>query len=285
MANYSGIDKIDSFFAHYGRKGMKRGKNIFNPDYKPVGEVAKGPQAPGAKQSSGLAKSTIKSAPKSSATSAADRQREAMNRAAGAATAMGAANAEKSRREALLEAERKRQAKLDEDRKPSKKERNTNVVAEQQKAFTKDFIEGMRESLKENGMFDNATYNEHKKMWDTMTPTERGHNMKMIVEIMFAKGGLDISEITRNFGTNNEPWAMMSTCAAVAAAVDGYPDIISHAYAVARLSGNAQQVMSAERAKKTQEELTARKARENKNKKVSDEYLRELEYNSKKNGW
>lgn len=57
MATYSGIDKVGEFFAHYGRKGMKRGRNIFNPDYKPVGEVAKGPQAPGAKQSSGLAKS------------------------------------------------------------------------------------------------------------------------------------------------------------------------------------------------------------------------------------
>lgn len=57
MATYSGIDKVGEFFAHYGRKGMKRGRNIFNPDYKPVGEVAKGPQAPGAKQSSWLAKS------------------------------------------------------------------------------------------------------------------------------------------------------------------------------------------------------------------------------------
>ena len=110
MATYSGIDKVGEFFAHYGRKGMKRGRNIFNPDYKPVGEIAKGPQAPGAKQSGGLAKKTIKSVPKASATSAADRQREAMNRAAGAATMAGAISAEKTRREALLEAERKRQA-------------------------------------------------------------------------------------------------------------------------------------------------------------------------------
>lgn len=65
MATYSGIDKVGEFFAHYGRKGMKRGRNIFNPDYKPVGEIAKGPQEPGAKlsnapvqakKSSGLAK-------------------------------------------------------------------------------------------------------------------------------------------------------------------------------------------------------------------------------------
>lgn len=49
MATYSGIDKVGEFFAHYGRKGMKRGRNIFNPNYKPVGEIAKGPQAPGAK--------------------------------------------------------------------------------------------------------------------------------------------------------------------------------------------------------------------------------------------
>lgn len=89
MANYSGIDKIDSFFAHYGRKGMKRGKNIFNPDYKPVGEVTKGPQAPGAKQSSG--------------------ECEAMNRASSAATKSGVTSA----REKLLEAERKRQAAID----------------------------------------------------------------------------------------------------------------------------------------------------------------------------
>lgn len=282
MATYSGIDKVGEFFAHYGRKGMKRGRNIFNPDYKPVGEIAKGPQAPGAKQSSGLAKSTIKSVPKASATSAADRQREAMNRAAGAATVMGAVNAEKSRREALLEAERKRQAKLDEDRKKTKEERNTNAVAEQQKVFTKEFIEGTRESLKANGMLDDATYNEHKKMWDSMTPTERGYNMKMIGELLFAKGGLDISEITQNFGTNNEPWALMSSGMAVSAAADGYSDIISHAYEVARQSGNAQQVMSATRAKKTSEDLAARK---NKTKKVSNEYLQELEYNSKKNRW
>lgn len=39
---YSGIDKADRFFEHYGRKGMKRGMNIYNPDYKPVGEKAQG---------------------------------------------------------------------------------------------------------------------------------------------------------------------------------------------------------------------------------------------------
>lgn len=37
---YNGNDKIDKFFAHYGRKGMKRGMNIFNPDYVPVGKKA-----------------------------------------------------------------------------------------------------------------------------------------------------------------------------------------------------------------------------------------------------
>ena len=39
--SYSGLDKTEAFFAHYGRKGMKRGMNIYNPDYKPVGEKAK----------------------------------------------------------------------------------------------------------------------------------------------------------------------------------------------------------------------------------------------------
>lgn len=42
---YNGNDKVDNFFAHYGRKGMKRGENIFNPNYKPIGEKAKGPSS------------------------------------------------------------------------------------------------------------------------------------------------------------------------------------------------------------------------------------------------
>lgn len=40
--SYSGLDKTEAFFAHYGRKGMKRGMNIFNPNYKPIGEKAQG---------------------------------------------------------------------------------------------------------------------------------------------------------------------------------------------------------------------------------------------------
>lgn len=40
--SYKGIDRADAFFAHYGRKGMKRGMNIFNPNYKPIGEKAQG---------------------------------------------------------------------------------------------------------------------------------------------------------------------------------------------------------------------------------------------------
>lgn len=112
-SEYKGIDKADRFFEHYGRKGMKRGMNIFNPNYKPIGEKAQGPKAPGAGSSSSKTPSAMSgdsryAAPKS----AADRQREAMNRAAGAATASGA----KSTREKLLEAERKRQAKIVQDK-------------------------------------------------------------------------------------------------------------------------------------------------------------------------
>lgn len=39
--SYKGTDRVDRFFAHYGRKGMKRGMNIYNPNYKPIGEKAK----------------------------------------------------------------------------------------------------------------------------------------------------------------------------------------------------------------------------------------------------
>lgn len=38
--SYNGLDRTEAFFAHYGRKGMKRGMNIYNPDYKPIGEKA-----------------------------------------------------------------------------------------------------------------------------------------------------------------------------------------------------------------------------------------------------
>lgn len=38
--SYNGLDRTEAFFAHYGRKDMKRGMNIFNPDYKPIGEKA-----------------------------------------------------------------------------------------------------------------------------------------------------------------------------------------------------------------------------------------------------
>lgn len=42
MSNtYNGNDRVDNFFAHYGRKGMKKGMNIFNPDYTPIGKKAK----------------------------------------------------------------------------------------------------------------------------------------------------------------------------------------------------------------------------------------------------
>ena len=78
--NYNGLDRTEAFFAHYGRKGMKRGMNIYNPDYKPIGEKAQ-------LQSKAA-------------------ERAAMDSAAKAASAQGA----KTRRERLLAAERQRQA-------------------------------------------------------------------------------------------------------------------------------------------------------------------------------
>ena len=102
--SYSGLDKTEAFFAHYGRKGMKRGMNIYNPDYKPVGEKAKGTSDGKIAQRSISAKpTTYKSAmsgdprysnsPKISVTgvqsSAKDGEREAMNAAAGRATIEG----------------------------------------------------------------------------------------------------------------------------------------------------------------------------------------------------
>lgn len=93
--SYSGLDKTEAFFAHYGRKGMKRGMNIFNPNYKPIGEKAtevlkeKGFESYQKRaQDEQWRKQTAEANAKTAATSvgktAADRQREAMAKATSA---------------------------------------------------------------------------------------------------------------------------------------------------------------------------------------------------------
>ncbi len=91
--SYNGLDRTEAFFAHYGRKGMKRGMNIYNPDYKPIGEKAK-------------TSSAMSGDPRYSASSQKDKERAAMNSAAQSSAAQGA----KARRDRLLAAERQRQA-------------------------------------------------------------------------------------------------------------------------------------------------------------------------------
>lgn len=112
MAEYKGIDRVDKFFEHYGRKGMKRGMNIYNPDYKPIGEKASGSAMKGDPRYSNSPKISVTSAkpgamnndprysnsPRISVTgvqsSAKDSEREAMNAAAGKATVTGEKNQE-----------------------------------------------------------------------------------------------------------------------------------------------------------------------------------------------
>lgn len=126
MATYSGIDKVGEFFAHYGRKGMKRGMNIFNPNYKPIGEKAQGTSDGKIAQRSISAKPTTyksvdekakgamtgdprySNSPRISVTgvqsSAKDREREAMNAASQRASAIGAKEQEIKNTEERLNA-------------------------------------------------------------------------------------------------------------------------------------------------------------------------------------
>lgn len=122
--SYNGLDRTEAFFAHYGRKGMKRGMNIYNPDYKPVGEKAQGSSLTSRIRSHNSAYVTQQ-----------DKERQAMNSAARASSVQGtkskqertekaekllqstsgtaaneASKYQKSAREKLLEGERRRQA-------------------------------------------------------------------------------------------------------------------------------------------------------------------------------
>jgi len=122
--SYKGIDRVDTFFAHYGRKGMKRGMNIYNPNYKPIGEKAKGTldgniaqRAISAKAKRGAMTGDPRysNSPKISVTgvqpSAKDSEMEAMNAAAGRASITGAKN------QALSSAEKNVQRSSEENRK------------------------------------------------------------------------------------------------------------------------------------------------------------------------
>lgn len=46
MSEYFGVHRDPEYLMHYGRKGMKRGMNIFNPDYVPYGQRAMGENTP-----------------------------------------------------------------------------------------------------------------------------------------------------------------------------------------------------------------------------------------------
>ena len=134
---YNGIDRSDAFFAHYGRKGMKRGMNIFNPDYKPIGEKAKGAMTgdPRYFNSPKISVTGIQSSAKDSAREAYEaastmatslsasaeklkkekenatkKAKEAMEKAASAATFMGANLQNKEKMKKLLDAEKARAA-------------------------------------------------------------------------------------------------------------------------------------------------------------------------------
>lgn len=144
--SYNGLDRTEAFFAHYGRKGMKRGMNIYNPNYKPVGEKAqlqnkavkaketsgvKLPKTPGvsftenvitentitekanrkppSKKTSNVG-SLSSTDPRYAAPSAKDRERAAMEAASKAGSAATAKRKAEERREKLLASERKRQA-------------------------------------------------------------------------------------------------------------------------------------------------------------------------------
>lgn len=225
MAEYKGIDRVDKFFEHYGRKGMKRGMNIYNPDYKPVGEKAQGTSDGKIAQRSISAKPTTYrsamsyksamsgdsryAAPKKSAMSgdsrysapksAADRQREAMNHAAGAATTSGA----KSTREKLLEAERKRQAKIIGDKygqsqktESAKESSQPLSESDKKKQATAEVNKRMKVMLstkaKELGYdYDKleSTRQEFQSFYDSLRPSEKGYAIQANNLAMRALGG------------------------------------------------------------------------------------------------
>lgn len=254
---YNGNDKIDKFFAHYGRKGMKRGENIFNPNYKPIGEKAKGPSS----------------------------QAEAQQRAFTASQKY----AVDSRRQKLLNAEKARYSfaaktnqKVTNGENQKDKYEENQKLAIAQKEYTKAFFADMLEGVKATGSYSEEAYEQHKAMWDSMSPSVRGYNIRLMKEIVFAKGGMEMSdEILSNFGSDNSVWALSSSSLAIAAGRDGYDDIIAHAAAIARESGNADRVYAVKKARETRNKTTELENRIRNNR----QYLAELEYNSKKNNW
>lgn len=144
--SYNGLDRTEAFFAHYGRKGMKRGMNIYNPNYKPVGEKAKGPQVPNAPGNANLSSTDPRYAAKKGSlsstdprykkqteTSAKDREREAMEAASKAGSAATAKRKAEERREKLLEGERRRQTAKYEK---AQSERESDAMADAAKKAT-----------------------------------------------------------------------------------------------------------------------------------------------------
>lgn len=210
MATYSGIDKVGEFFAHYGRKGMKRGMNIFNPKYKPIGEKAtetlekKGFESYQKRAfDEQWRKQNLETDAKNAATSvgktAADRQREAMNRAAGAATASGA----KSIREKLLEAERKRQTKIIGDKygqsqKTENAKENSHPLSEsdKKKQATAEVNKQMKALLSTKAKELGYNYDElesirqeFQSFYDSLRPSEKGYAIQANNLAMRALGG------------------------------------------------------------------------------------------------
>ena len=286
---YSGIDKADRFFEHYGRKGMKRGMNIYNPNYKPIGEKAQTPKAPG----SAMTGDSRYSAPKS----AADRQREAMAKAAGAATSSGAQAQEKTRREKLLEAERRRQAKIVSDKYMGKtseqsakkaKDDLAKVQAENRKEFINDVRSTLFDGLRKAGYTVNEDiHNENvavqKEFLDSLRPGERAQVIRAYSQMMAALDPEDDGTVIGTLiqGTDNAPWAELSAMMIESAQATGWDDALKWAQANAKGTKGLKNVMEAEKALNKADELYAKR----KSPKVSKEYLEEKEYNSKKNKW
>lgn len=178
---YTGMEVINNFFAHYGRKGMKRGMNIFNPNYKPIGEKAQSAQNAAARQAASAQANAYAQRQRSRISSEEDAKQAAYRSSqqyAGSKRRESLLNAERKRysemakeknpdREAALNAERKRYAKMAE-------EKNTGRIVNEYMSLRKEYMKAEQAVNDAGKQFeaDKKTYgldDTSGKMYETAT--------------------------------------------------------------------------------------------------------------------
>lgn len=301
--SYSGVDKTENFFAHYGRKGMKRGMNIYNPDYKPVGEKAKGPQVPKAPGNANLPATDPRYAVKKGSlaatdprykkqteTSAKDREREAMDKAAKAATALGV----KSKRERLLEAERKRQLS---NGMAAHEARKVNPMYglkgnDVKKANNEDLLKRIKENKMTNDKLDIDRdkevlgYRQNvENNYTSYNDEEKGY---YIEALNVARDALNLGKISgEKYDLSDEKLvSALFADLAISAGRSGYDSLIDYVNFKGKATKDrptpgydVQELLD-----KAEESYNKRYEEEQKRKEY-EEYLKVKEYNSKKNNW